>query len=306
MIYMPAWLTSQLPHSLLLEKDVDLTGNTSRFEQNTHAGAARIAFVHHKGGTGKTTSCINVAGWLAKMNKKVLVVDLDPQGNAVAALGVDRKSVEASLYDVLFSKTSIKEVILETDAGIWLVPSSIDLLAAERQMGDQANNAGLLKNVLKSIEKQFDYILIDVGPGSTLLMINGIVAAGNIIVPLDSGVFAYETLETLKTIVLDLEEELGIETNIMMILLRDYSTSIFDRIFDGEPTQEIKDLVSDFLIANQMPTVKIHSIPYSKKVHEAQMLGMPISHVAPFSDVGRAYKRIAQDVLDHSAAPVRQ
>jgi chromosome partitioning protein len=302
---MPAWLTSRLPHSLLLEKDVDLTGNTGRFEQNTHAGAARIAFVHHKGGTGKTTSCINVAGWLAKMNKKVLVVDLDPQGNAVAALGVDRKSVEASLYDVLFSKMSIKEVILETDAGVWLVPSSIDLLAAERQMADQANNASLLKDVLKSIQKQFDYILIDVGPGSTLLMINGIVAAGNIIVPLDSGVFAYETLETLKTIVLDLEQELGIETNIMMILLRDYSTSIFDRIFDGEPTQEIKDLVSDFLIANQMPTVKIHSIPYSKKVYQSQMLGMPISHVAPFSDIGRAYKRIAQDVLDHSTAHAR-
>ncbi len=300
---MPAWLTFQLPHSLPLEKDVDLTGNTGRFEQNTHSGSAqRIAFVHHKGGTGKTTSCINVAGWLAKMNKKVLVVDLDPQGNAVAALGVDRKKIEGSLYDVLFSNTSIKEVILETDAGVWLVPSSLDLLSAERQMVDRANHTNLLQKVLKSIEKQFDYILIDVGPGSTLLMINGIVAAGNIIIPLDSGVFAYETLETLKTLVLDLEEELGIETNVMMILLREYSTSIFDRIFDGEPTQVIKDLVSEFLMSNQMPAVKIHSIPYSKKVYEAQMLGMPVSHVAPFSDVGRAYKRIAQDVLNHVSA----
>jgi cellulose biosynthesis protein BcsQ len=261
---------SKSPHSSLLEKDVDLTGITGRFKQNTYSGSAqRIAFVHHKGGTGKTTSCINVAGWLAKMNKKVLVVDLDPQGNAVAALGVDRKRVEGSLYDVLFSKTNIKEVILETNAGVWLVPSSIDLLAAERQMADQANHVSLLQDVLKSIEKQFDYILIDVGPGSTLLMINGIVASGNIIVPLDSGVFAYETLETLKTLVLDLEQELGIETHVMMILLRDYSTSIFDR----GPTQVIKDLVSEFLMSNQMPTVKIHSIPYSKKVYQAQMLG---------------------------------
>ena len=254
-------------HSSLLEKDVELTEITGRFEQNTHSGAQRIAFVHHKGGTGKTTSCINVAGWLAKMNKKVLVVDLDPQGNAVAALGVDRKRVEGSLYEVLFSKTNIEEVILETDAGIWLVPSSIDLLSAERQMSNQANHAFLLLDALKSIEKRFDYILIDVGPGSTLLMINGIVAAGNIIVPLDSGVFAYETLETLKTLVLDLEQELGIETNVMMILLRDYSTSIFDTIFARGPTRAIKDLVSEFLMSNQMPTVKIHSIPYSKKVY---------------------------------------
>ena len=146
---------------------------------------------------------------------------------------------------------------------------------------------------MKSIEKQFDYILIDVGPGSTLLMINGIVASENIIIPLDSGVFAYETLETLKTLVLDLQEELKIETNVMMILLRDYSTWIFDR----GPTQAIKDLVSEFLMSNQMPTVKIYSIPYSKKVYQAQMLGMPISHVAPFSDVGRAYKRIAEDMI---------
>ncbi len=205
---------------------------------------------------------------------------------------------------MLFGKTSIEEVILETDAGIWLVPSSIDLLAAERQIADRTNHASLLAAKLKSIEKQFDYILIDVGPGSTLLMINGIVAAGNIIVPLDSGVFAYETLETLKTLVLDLQQELGIETNVMMILLRDYSTSIFDRIFDGEPTQEIKDLVSEFLIANQMPTVKILGIPYSKKVYQAQMLGMPISHVDPFSKVGKAYKQIAEAVLNHSNAEI--
>jgi len=289
----------KLPHTSLLEKDVDLTRITGRFEQNSYSGSAqRIAFVHHKGGTGKTTSCINVAGWLAKMNEKVLVVDLDPQGNAVAALGVDRKRVEESLYDVLFDHTSIKEVILETDAGVWLVPSSIDLLSAERQMANQANYANLLHNALKSVEKQFDYILIDVGPGSTLLMINGIVACENIIIPLDSGVFAYETLETLKTLVLELEEELGIETNVMMILLRDYSASIFD----WKQTQEIKDLVSDFLISNKMQTVKIYSIPYSKKVPQAQMVGMPISHVAPFSDVGRAYERIAQDVLEHSNA----
>ena len=122
-----------------------MTGTIGRFEQNTHQALPRIAFVHHKGGTGKTTSCINVAGWLAKMNKKVLVVDLDPQGSAVAGLGVDRKRVEESIYDVLFNDTSIKEVILETDAGVWLVPSSIDLLAAERQMTDQANHASLLQ-----------------------------------------------------------------------------------------------------------------------------------------------------------------
>ena len=100
-------------------------------EESGTQGATSIAFVHHKGGTGKTTSCLNIAGWLAKMKKQVLVVDLDPQGNATAGLGVDRKTLENSIYDVFFGQHNIEEVILETDSGIYLAPSSLDLLAAE-------------------------------------------------------------------------------------------------------------------------------------------------------------------------------
>ena len=257
--------------------------------------AKKIAFVHHKGGTGKTTSCLNIAGWLAKMGKQVLVVDLDPQGNATAGLGIDRKSLDNSVYDVFFGQHSIEEVVLETDSRIYLAPSSLDLLAAETQMAGQINNTRILRENLGEIEKHFDYILIDVPPGSTLLMINGIVASENIIIPLDSGVFAYETMETLKTLVLDLSDELGVETNVMMMLLRDYSTSI--SLFDQGLTRQIYRLVKEFLAVNNIPTVKIFSIPFSRKVHGAQMKGMPISHHAPFSDVGRSYKKITKEIL---------
>ena len=200
-------------------------------------GVKTIAFVHHKGGTGKTTSCLNVAGWLAKMKKQVLVVDLDPQGNATAGLGIDRQNLDSSIYDVFFGQHNIEEVILETDSGVYLAPSSLDLLATETHMAGKINNTRILKTNLDEIEDQFDYILIDVPPGSTLLMINGIVASENIIIPLDSGVFAFETMETLKTLVLDLHEEVGVETNVMMMLLKGYSTSIFD----WGPTREIKN-----------------------------------------------------------------
>jgi len=265
-------------------------------EDNEPQAAKTIAFVHYKGGTGKTTSCLNIAGWLVKMNKNVLVVDLDPQGNATAGLGVDRNNCENSIYDVFLGKHNMEEVILETDSKVHLVPSSIDLLAVETHMAGQINNTRILRDNLREIEKHFDYILIDVPPGSTLLMINGIVASENIIIPLDSGVFAYEAMETLKTLILDLYEELKIETNIMMILLRKYSSSIFDK----GPTTEIKKMLENFLASNLTVNVKLFTIPFSRKVFKAQMKGMPISHFAPFSNVGRVYKKIAKEILTYS------
>lgn len=254
----------------------------------------KIAFVHHKGGTGKTTSCLNVAGWLVKMSKKVLVIDLDPQGNATTGLGIDRATCGGSIYDAMFAQKNLQEVIIETDSGVCLAPSSPDLLAAETHMAGQPNNTGILKERLAGIEDYFDYILFDVPPGSTLLMMNGIVAAENIIIPLDSGVFAYETIETLKTLLIDLHEELGVETNVMMVILREFATSLFDMF----PTFEVRKLVKKLLLDNHMPQVKILKVPFSRNVYMAQKRGLPISHYAPFSDVGRAYKKITKEILN--------
>lgn len=263
-------------------------------EENTRT----IAFVHHKGGTGKTTSCLNIAGWLAKMKKKVLVIDLDPQGNATAGLGVDRTTCDGSIYDVLFGHKHLEEVILETDSAVYLAPSSLDLLAAETHMSSpaQINNTVILKENLAHLEDCFDYILLDVPPGSTLLMINGIVAAENIIIPLDAGVFAYETIETLKTLLIDLNEEAGVEANVMMVLLREFSTGILDII----PTWEVKRLLKKLLIENNMPQVKIFKVPFSRYVYQAQKKGLPISHYAPFSDVGLTYRKIAKEIVNSS------
>lgn len=264
----------------------------TRDNDSKEGSATSIAFVHHKGGTGKTTSCLNIAGWLAKMKKKVLVVDLDPQGNATAGLGIDRTTCKDSIYEVFFGQKDIKEIILEAESGVYLVPSSIDLLAAETHLAGKANNTRILKENLRDVHQHFDYILIDVPPGSSLLMINGIVASENIIIPLDSGVFAYETLDTLKTLVIDLNEELGVETNIMMVLLREYSASVFCGV-----TKEIKKMLKKFLEVNNIPQVKIFTIPFSEKIYRAQMRGIPISHYAPFSNVGRVYKKIAKEIV---------
>ena len=223
----------------------------------------KVAFVHHKGGTGKTTSCLNIAGWLAKMEKKVLVVDLDPQGSASTGLGIDRNSCEGSVSDVFFGEIGLQDIILETESGVYLAPSSVQLMTVEMRLASQINNTNILKESLSHIEGYFDYILIDVPPGSMLLMANAIVASENIIIPLDSGIFAYETLEVLKTLVDDLQQELGVETNVMMVLLREYSNSFMDK----RTTNGIKKLLKRFLGENGIGDVKIFTIPFSRKVY---------------------------------------
>lgn len=253
-----------------------------------------IAFVHHKGGTDKTTSCLNIAGWMAKMGKQVLVVDLDPQGNATTGLGINRKCLQGnSIFEVLLGRKAVEEIILETDSGVYLTSSSLDMLAAETYLAKQGNNIDILKESLAGIEEHFDYILIDTPPASTLLMSNGVVAARNIIIPLDSGIFAYEALETLKTLIITLHNELGIETNVMMIILREYSSSFMDR----RTTSSMKKLLKKFLIENNISQVKIFTMPFSRKVYWSQTKGMPISHYAPLSNIGRGYEELAKELL---------
>jgi chromosome partitioning protein len=252
-----------------------------------------VTFAHHKGGTGKTTSCLNIAGWLAKMGKRILVVDMDPQGNATAGLGVDRETVERSVYDALFGETRMRDVILETDCGVHLAPSSLDLLSAEARMAGRAGRPRLLRERLAGIKKYYDFILIDVPPGSTMLMINGIAAARRLVVPMDSGVFASEAIEPLVALLRDINGKVGIEIDEMTILLRKYSSSVFDIPI----TRKVQLLLQKTLEQNHIADVRKFLIPFSGMVFKAQMKGLPISHYAPMSRVGKAYKKIALEIM---------
>ena len=116
-----------------------------------------IAVCNQKGGVGKTTTAVNLSAYLADLGKTVLLIDTDPQGNATAGLGIDRKDLNESIYDVLFGKKGIEEVIFETNSGIHLAPSSINLLAAETHMAEQADSMNILKENLSRIRDKFDY-----------------------------------------------------------------------------------------------------------------------------------------------------
>lgn len=257
-----------------------------------------IAFAHHKGGTGKTTACINVAGWLAKLGKSVLVVDLDPQGNATTGLGIDRGRVDASILDVLTGRVGIKESILETRAGVHLIPATRSLLMGEQYLAEKKFPTTVLKKKLRCLRPCYDYICLDTPPASTLLMLNGVSAANDIIVPLDSSVFAFEAMETLQTLFQTIDKIPGAPVVVQQLLLLEYPLSSFS-FFRKLPTQEIEEALREFLQTYCDEAPPIVKIPYSKWVYDAQKHGMPLSHHAPHSKVGKVYKKIAEKLIKH-------
>ncbi len=210
----------------------------------------KIAFTHQKGGSGKTTSCINVAGYLVLLGKKVLVVDLDPQGCATSGLGIDKSLVSGD--------DEARMSICETRSGVHValhLPDGFDL-----------------KKGLEEVENYYDYILIDPPPGAVA---ETLALSDFAIVPLD-GLFALEGLEGLaKTL-----QELNGKVKPMM--------AIFNRV----------RLFGNWSVGVDIEGfASIFPVPFSSKVHMSQVKGLPLSHLAPNSRVGRAYKKITQEVL---------
>ncbi len=156
-----------------------------------------ISISNQKGGVGKTTTAVNLSTALAAVRKRVLLIDLDPQGNATTGLGIYSKRMNTS-YDILTQRKTLSEVIINTSIpGLSLVPASIDLVGAEIELVQNANRAGILKNALAPYAKAFDYIIIDSPPSMGILTLNALVAADGVLVPLQCEYYALEGLSYL-------------------------------------------------------------------------------------------------------------
>jgi chromosome partitioning protein len=247
------------------------------------------ALVNQKGGVGKTTTAINLGAYLTQMGQRVLIVDVDPQSNATASLGVDHTNLGISIYDALIADVPPDEIVLRNrKLDLSLLPSSTDLAGAQVEMTQLPDREKLLKRVLKDLQKHYDYLLIDCPPSLGLLTLNGLIAARDgIIIPVQCEYLALEGLTQLMQTLNRVRNNLFPELTVRGMVLT---------MFDAR-TNLSRDVVEE--VRRHFPGEVFRSIiPRSVRLAEAPSHGLPISVYAPDSTGALAYKGLAQELLN--------
>ena len=186
-----------------------------------------IAIANQKGGVGKTTSSINLSAGLGVLEKKVLLVDTDPQANSTSGVGYDPREIENGVYECLIGKVKVKDIIIETKSpNLFLVPAHIDLVGAELELVNVENRENMMKNALSEIIDDFDYIIIDCAPSLGLLTLNSLTAAHSLIIPIQCEYFSLEGLCKLLNTVKIVQRRLNPELTIEGLLLTMYDTRL--------------------------------------------------------------------------------
>lgn len=246
-----------------------------------------ISLVNQKGGVGKTTSAINLATYLANEGKMVLLVDLDPQGNASSGLGVNVRELENNLYEAMILGKHPREIIVRgEDKSFDILPSSQDLAGSEIEMIHLDNREFKLYNSLRQVRTDYDYIIIDSPPSLGLLTVNGLVASDEIIIPVQTEYYALEGLSQLLETISLVKENIQPDLKIRGVLL-----TMFDR--RNRLSRQVVKEVREHFPGHVFESV----IPRSVRLAEAPSFGKSILHFDSFSKGARAYKSLAKEVI---------
>ena len=246
----------------------------------------RIAILNQKGGVGKTTTAVNLGAYLAKAGKSVLLVDLDPQGNATSGLGIDKRSLTETMYDALFSHQVAPHIIRDTDiSGLQILPANANLAGAEVQLVSSLQRELQLRQMLDQFAHEF--VLIDCPPSLGLLTINALSAADFVLIPVQTEYYALEGLGQLLEVIDRVKGAINPDLQILGVLLTmfDSRTSLSD---------QVKAEVNKHFGQKIFNTV----IPRNVRLAEAPSFGTPISEHDKWSKGARAYKQLAKEVLN--------
>lgn len=247
-----------------------------------------VALANQKGGVGKSTTAINLAAALAFQDQRVLLIDLDPQGNASSGLGIDRGAIEVSIYDVLLKESPLEDAIEPTSVrNLFLVPATIDLAGAEIELVSMFSRETRLGNAIEEIGDDFDIVLIDCPPSLGLLTVNALTAAREVLIPIQCEYYALEGLSQLLKNVDLVSANLNPELKVSGVVLT---------MYDGRTklSKEVAEQVRKHFGEVAFDTV----IPRSVRLSEAPSYGEPIEAFDPMSRGAIAYRQLGREFLN--------
>jgi len=256
----------------------------------------KIAICNQKGGVAKTTTAINLSAYLALKGKRTLLIDLDPQANATSGLGINKKEIGNSIYNVLHEHVGLDQAIKETQVeNLFLVPSNINLTGAEVELVNVMGREYRLKKALEEMKNAFDFIMIDCPPSLGLLTINGLTAADSALIPIQCEYYALEGLGQLMNTVKLIQENLNNKLQIegVLMTMADYRTNLTKEVIH-EVKSHFGDKVYDTVI------------PRAVKLTEAPGFGKPIALYDEFSIGAKKYDELSCEVLGTPLKPETQ
>lgn len=245
-----------------------------------------VSVANQKGGVGKTTTSVNLASALVLLGNKVLIVDIDPQGNATSGCGIDKNGLEATLYDVFTGVFNLSSVLVGTEQeGLWVAPANSDLVGVEVELAGKEGRELILKEELAALSTQFDYVFIDCPPSLSLLTINALVASDSLLVPLQCEYYALEGVSSLMQTFEMAKENLNSDLELEGVVLT---------MFDGRTnlTRQVGQEAKNFFGKAMFNTI----IPRNIKLSESPSFGQTIFQYDPASNGAKAYLALAKEL----------